>query len=96
MKLFTCGACGQTLYFHNFRCLRCNHLLGFAPDRMSLLAVEPLATSSKMMGVPSPSGQEAQLDAYARDTATVLSGEAPRHGGATRLAEIVRSSSSFH
>lgn len=41
MKLFTCDACGQTLYFHNARCLRCEHILGFAPDRMALLAVEP-------------------------------------------------------
>lgn len=45
--------------------------------------------------VPAPSGQEAQLDAYARDTAAVLAGEAPRHGGATRLSEVVRSPSSF-
>ena len=47
------------------------------------------------LGVPSPSGREAQLDAYARDTATVLADEPPRHGGSTRLAEIVRSEESF-
>jgi len=33
LKLFTCGVRGQTLYFHNVRCLRCEHILGFAPDR---------------------------------------------------------------
>ncbi|WP_435360553.1 DUF7262 family protein [Haloarchaeobius sp. DFWS5] len=38
---------------------------------------------------------EAQLDTYASDTATVLAGEPPRHGGATRLAEVVSSSVSF-
>ena len=47
------------------------------------------------LGVPTPTGQQAQLDAYAQDTVTVLADEPPRHGGATRLAEIVRSESSF-
>lgn len=40
MKLFTCTACGQTLYFHNVQCVRCGRRLGFAPDRMALVAVE--------------------------------------------------------
>lgn len=47
------------------------------------------------LGVPTPTGRQAQLDAYAQDTATVLADEPPRHGGATRLAEIVRSEDSF-
>lgn len=47
------------------------------------------------LGVPSPDTREPQLDAYAEDTATILSNEQPRHGGATRLAEVVRSESSF-
>lgn len=47
------------------------------------------------VGVPAPSGQAAQLDAYARDTASVLASEPPRHGGATRLAEVTRSPASF-
>ncbi|MEF8774130.1 MAG: hypothetical protein V5A23_09825 [Halobacteriales archaeon] len=47
------------------------------------------------LGVPAPDGRAAQLDAYARDAATVLSGEPPRHGGATRLSELTRSASSF-
>ncbi|WP_256298165.1 DUF7262 family protein [Haloarchaeobius salinus] len=38
---------------------------------------------------------EAQLDTYAGDAATVLSGEPPRHGGATRLSEVARSETSF-
>lgn len=38
---------------------------------------------------------EAQLDTYASDTATVLAGEPPRHGGATRLSEVARSEASF-
>jgi hypothetical protein len=47
------------------------------------------------LGVPQPTGRDAQLDAYARDTATVLAGEPPRHGGSTRLSEVTRSSSAF-
>jgi hypothetical protein len=38
---------------------------------------------------------EVQLDTYASDAATVLSGEPPRHGGATRLSEVARSEASF-
>lgn len=40
MELFTCGACGQRVYFHNVQCVRCGRRLGFAADRMALLAVE--------------------------------------------------------
>ena len=47
------------------------------------------------LGVPAPDTREAQLDTYAADAATVLSGEPPRHQGATRLAEILRSEDAF-
>ena len=47
------------------------------------------------LGVPAPDGRETQLDVYAADTATVLVGEPPRHGGATRLSELVRSPTAF-
>lgn len=47
------------------------------------------------LGVAAPSERPAQLDAYARDAATVLAGEPPRHAGATRLAEVVRSPAAF-
>lgn len=40
MKLFSCSACAQTLYFHNDRCVRCGSRLGFVPDRMTLTAFE--------------------------------------------------------
>ncbi|MCT9095694.1 hypothetical protein [Haloarchaeobius sp. HME9146] len=39
--------------------------------------------------------RQAQLDAYAGDTASVLSGEPPRHDGTTRLAEVAASPDSF-
>jgi hypothetical protein len=42
MKLFSCDACGQTLYFHNVQCTRCGNLLGFVPQQQELHAFEPV------------------------------------------------------
>lgn len=47
------------------------------------------------LAVPQPGARDVQLDAYARDTATVLTGEQPRHAGTTRLGEVARSSRAF-
>ena len=47
------------------------------------------------LGVAPPDDRAAQLDLYAEDAATVLAGEPPRHGGATRLSEVVRSPEAF-
>jgi hypothetical protein len=47
------------------------------------------------LGVPAPDTRQPQLEAYAEDTATILSNEQPRHGGSTRLAEVVRSADAF-
>jgi hypothetical protein len=47
------------------------------------------------LGVPAPDMRDPQLDAYAEDAATVLAGEPPRHQGATRLSEVVRSETAF-
>lgn len=52
MKLFECQHCGQLLYFENTRCERCEHVLGYLPDRTTLSALRaegddlwrPLAT----------------------------------------------------
>jgi hypothetical protein len=38
---------------------------------------------------------QAQLDAYAEDTATILSQEQPRHGDQTRLSELTASEEAF-
>ena len=40
MHLYSCAACGQTLFFENNVCERCGHELGFLPDTMSLLTLE--------------------------------------------------------
>ncbi|MCG6860238.1 MAG: putative zinc-binding peptidase [Chromatiaceae bacterium] len=40
MKLFSCNACGNTLYFHNVECTNCGHRLGFVPARLDLVAFD--------------------------------------------------------
>jgi len=47
------------------------------------------------LGVPAADTRTPQLDAYADDATTVLSNESPRHGGTTRLAELVASEDGF-
>ena len=71
--------------------------------QLSLPAVEAALGVVLVLGVAmgfalpvhQPTGREAQLDAYARDTTTVLAGEPPRHGGTSRLAEVVSSPAAF-
>src|SRR5262245_48432073 len=33
MKIFTCGACGQVLFFDNVRCEKCGRTLAYLPGR---------------------------------------------------------------
>ena len=42
MKLFSCQACGQLLYFENIRCEHCGRILGYLPDMVTISALEPL------------------------------------------------------
>jgi hypothetical protein len=42
MRLFTCQACGQVLYFENVRCEQCGHALGYLPDKTAISALEAL------------------------------------------------------
>ena len=41
MRVFTCQACGQLLYFENVRCERCGRALGYLPDLATISAIEP-------------------------------------------------------
>jgi hypothetical protein len=41
MRAFTCGNCGQLLFFENSLCLRCSHALGFMPERLELVVFDP-------------------------------------------------------
>jgi hypothetical protein len=40
MRAFTCGTCGQLLFFENSRCLRCSSRLGFAPSRLDIVVLD--------------------------------------------------------
>ena len=42
MKLFSCQACGQLLYFENVRCEHCGHILGYLSDIAKISALEAL------------------------------------------------------
>ncbi|MEI9995578.1 MAG: putative zinc-binding peptidase [Rhizomicrobium sp.] len=42
MRVFTCQACGQLLYFENIRCENCGHALGYLADKQTISAIEPL------------------------------------------------------
>lgn len=42
MKTFECGACGNTIYFENMRCVRCGHALGFQPTRLEMVSLAPM------------------------------------------------------
>lgn len=52
-------------------------------------------TATFSLGLPDAGTQEAQLDAYAEDAASVLSREPPRHAEATRLSEVASSRTAF-
>ncbi|MEZ3144953.1 hypothetical protein [Halobaculum sp. MBLA0143] len=45
--------------------------------------------------LPTPSTDETQLDAYAGDAATVLTGAPPRHADRSRLTEVAASRAAF-
>ncbi len=40
MRLFTCPACGQMLYFENTRCEQCGHTLGYDPATFCMRALQ--------------------------------------------------------
>ncbi len=42
MKLFECPACGQLLNFENTNCERCGRALGFIPEQMEMVALDPV------------------------------------------------------
>jgi hypothetical protein len=42
MRLFSCQACGNIVYFENRSCGRCGHRLAFMPERVTLSALKPV------------------------------------------------------
>jgi len=49
MRLFTCAACGQTLYFENSQCTRCGRSLAFLPDHGLLATVRADGDSTGLL-----------------------------------------------
>ena len=45
MRLFSCPACAQILFFENTICVRCGHKLGFVVETQTLTALEPVVGS---------------------------------------------------
>ena len=50
MKLFTCQACGNIIYFENNVCTGCGNRLAYAPEQQRLLAVEPDGAGWRVIG----------------------------------------------
>jgi hypothetical protein len=41
MRAFYCDRCGSLVFFENFQCVKCESRLGFAPDALDLLTLDP-------------------------------------------------------
>ena len=54
MKLFSCQACGQLLYFENVRCVHCGRSLGYLPDLGRISALEPLGDHGGWKALAAP------------------------------------------
>ncbi len=60
MKLFTCTACHQVLFFENVSCTRCGHTLAYLPDRAVVSALQPVAGSDGTFCALSPAADGAR------------------------------------
>lgn len=43
MKNYACSNCGNKVYFENVRCVRCEAELGFDPEKLDVVTIEPIA-----------------------------------------------------
>lgn len=41
MRNFKCAACGHKVHFENIACVRCGHALGFDPDTLAIVTLQP-------------------------------------------------------
>jgi hypothetical protein len=46
MKVYTCGHCGNPLYFENSYCVACHHPVGFNPSTLSMITLESCGTGA--------------------------------------------------
>jgi hypothetical protein len=49
MKLFSCSACGQVVFFENVKCTKCGHTLAYLPDRALVSALEPAGSAFRAL-----------------------------------------------
>jgi hypothetical protein len=62
MKAFHCDVCGSLVFFENVQCIKCNHLLGFAPDVLDLIALEPGSDNRRLKSIAAAAvGREYKL-----------------------------------
>lgn len=61
MKTFHCQHCGHPLFFENVQCLQCGSALAFLPDRLNLVAIEPVPGAP---GLWQPRGEPADGAQY--------------------------------
>ncbi|MBN9266221.1 MAG: putative zinc-binding metallopeptidase [Hyphomicrobium sp.] len=66
MKNYACSKCGNKVYFENVQCVKCSAELGFDPDRLAVIALEPLAEPA---GSYRAIGQEASALRYCANAA---------------------------
>jgi hypothetical protein len=60
VKLFTCTACHQVLFFENVSCTRCGHTLAYLPDRAVVSALEPVSGAAGSWRALSPAADGAR------------------------------------
>src|SRR5262245_21846494 len=54
MRVFTCGACKQVVFFENVQCTRCGLALAFLPDRSVMSALEPAGDDGALRALSGP------------------------------------------
>ena len=48
MRLFNCPVCRNLLYFENVVCTQCGHQIGFAPEILSIVALQDDVTENRI------------------------------------------------
>src|SRR5262245_60786625 len=69
MKTFHCDHCGALVFFESVSCVQCGHALGFAPDLMEMVALEPVGEDTWKSLAAGARGRVYRLCANGRDHA---------------------------
>lgn len=54
MKLFTCGACSQVVFFENVVCTSCGHVLAYLPEPAIMSAIDPCPGEARLFVALAP------------------------------------------